>query len=72
MDNNQPLTPCSLTAEDAGQYVGYTAAALRKWREKGKGPCYIKVGRSVRYRIRDLDAWLDAHCVQTRDSRGTR
>jgi hypothetical protein len=24
-----------------------------------KGPKYFRAGRSIRYRVRDLDAWLD-------------
>jgi len=31
------------------------------------GPAYLKIGRAVRYRLPDLDAWLDAHRVSTRD-----
>lgn len=33
---------------------------LEQWRSQGKGPKYIKVGRHVRYRWSDVNAWLDA------------
>jgi predicted DNA-binding transcriptional regulator AlpA len=59
----------SLTETDAAPYTGYSQAFLRQSRQRGRGPAYIKVGRSVRYRIEDLDAWLNAHRVETRDSR---
>lgn len=54
------------TEEDAAAFVGYTPAALRAWRRQGRGPAYIRVGRSVRYRISDLDEWLGAHRVDPR------
>lgn len=31
---------------------------LRYWRHVGSGPPSIKVGRGVRYRQSDVDAWL--------------
>lgn len=38
---------------------------IEGWRVKGIGPRYVKIGRLVRYRIEDVDAWLEA---QTRTS----
>lgn len=33
------------------------------WRYQGRGPAFVKVGRHVRYRRRDVDAWIDRHVV---------
>nr|WP_323782583.1 helix-turn-helix domain-containing protein [Amylibacter sp.] len=33
---------------------------LQKWRVTGYGPPHYKIGRSVRYRIRDLTDWIDS------------
>jgi hypothetical protein len=33
---------------------------LRQWRYLGIGPKYLKVGATVRYRTRDVEAWLEA------------
>ena len=33
---------------------------IEGWRIKGVGPRYIKIGRLVRYRIEDVEAWLEA------------
>lgn len=33
---------------------------LEAWRLKGYGPPYLKIGRLVRYRGRDIRLWLDA------------
>jgi hypothetical protein len=34
-------------------------AAIRRWRLLGKGPRYIKVGAAVRYRLEDVNNWLE-------------
>jgi len=36
---------------------------LAAWRLHRKGPPYIRIGSSVRYRRSDLDAWLDRNRV---------
>jgi len=36
-----------------------TVAALRRWRNDGRGPAYIKIGRLVRYRASDLENYLE-------------
>jgi predicted DNA-binding transcriptional regulator AlpA len=57
---------------EAARYVGFTASALRVWRWQGRGPAFIRHGRSVRYLPSDLDAWLTRHRVETSESRGPR
>jgi hypothetical protein len=54
---------------DAAHYIGMTTSFLRTARRKGYGPAYIRFNRTIRYRIADLDAWLDAHRVQTENGR---
>jgi predicted DNA-binding transcriptional regulator AlpA len=36
---------------------------LQAWRLLGHGPRYIKVRRSVRYRVTDIEQWLAAQTV---------
>jgi excisionase family DNA binding protein len=54
---------------EAAEHVGQSIPTLRKWRREGKGPAYLRIGRSIRYRPSDLDAFLTRHRVETRDSR---
>ena len=56
MDTHQNLKPKSAAA-----YVGWSESRLAKSRVWGDGPAYIKMSRSVAYRIEDLDAWLLAN-----------
>jgi hypothetical protein len=46
-----------LVEKEAGKYLGFEAATLRKWRQRAKGPAYLKLSGRIRYRIEDLDAW---------------
>ena len=44
----------------AAMRIGLKAQTLRKMRITGEGPQFAKLGRAVRYRVADLDAWLEA------------
>lgn len=45
---------------EAAKFVGYTIRALQNWRVRGGGPRFVKVSsRSIRYRRRDLIAWIE-------------
>jgi excisionase family DNA binding protein len=53
-----------LTTDEAAELLGVRPNTLEQWRCAGKyGLRYLRVGRLIRYRLRDLEAWLDAHCV---------
>ncbi|WP_130470964.1 helix-turn-helix domain-containing protein [Candidatus Magnetaquicoccus inordinatus] len=47
-----------ISHSQAASQLGVSEITLSNWRVAKKGPAYIKVGRSVRYRQEDLDAWL--------------
>jgi predicted DNA-binding transcriptional regulator AlpA len=54
-----------LTEVDAANYVGMSRSFLRQARMDGcrqgrtPGPVFLKIGRSVRYLVSDLDQWLE-------------
>ncbi|WP_084143872.1 helix-turn-helix transcriptional regulator [Methylocapsa acidiphila] len=56
ISNNQAAA--LLDEKAVAQFLGLTPAALQAWRWKGGGPVFLKVGRCVRYRQEDIDAWL--------------
>jgi excisionase family DNA binding protein len=41
--------------------LGVSRSTLQSWRYAGRGPRFIKLGRLVRYRNADVDAYLQAH-----------
>jgi predicted DNA-binding transcriptional regulator AlpA len=50
-----------------GMQLGKSPAVLANWRYLGTGPRFIKLNRAVRYRVSDVEAWLDE---QTRQQTG--
>ena len=56
---------------EAAGYIGLTAAYLRKARQRNRGPAFLRIGRTIRYRTVDLDAWLAKHRKETTESRAS-
>ena len=53
-----------LTRAEAAEYLGLCPQTLAVWAITGRyNLSMIKVGRSVRYRKSDLDAWLERRTV---------
>lgn len=52
-----------LSTEEASVYLGLSAATLNQWRFQKKGPLYIRMGGSIRYRRTDLDAFVETSRV---------
>lgn len=40
--------------------LGVTRSTLQSWRYAAKGPRYIKIGKFIRYRVADVEAYLRA------------
>lgn len=47
-----------LTTEDVAELCNVPIATVRKWRYEGTGPTACKLGRHVRYRREDVEAWI--------------
>ena len=54
----QETAMTTLKVKDAATRLGLSASTLNKWRTQGRGPKFVKLGRSVCYRTADIDAWL--------------
>jgi hypothetical protein len=53
----------------AADYLGICPRTLDNWRSQLRGPRFIRVGRLIRYRLEDLQSYLDAHTVETDHTR---
>jgi hypothetical protein len=49
-----------ITAKMAEQVLALPHGALAKMRLEDKGPPYHKLGNRIRYRVGDLNAWLQS------------
>jgi predicted DNA-binding transcriptional regulator AlpA len=52
------VTPRLITTADLAEYLSMSAQTVKEWRSKGKGPRWVKVEGSVRYRWSDVESWL--------------
>ena len=59
----QPPDNAPLCTKIAARVIGLDHRTLEQWRYQGKGPPYLKVGRQVRYRLSDLQLWLEGRRV---------
>jgi hypothetical protein len=58
------LSPHALLNErDVADLLDLSVRTLQSWRIRLAGPPFVQVGRAIRYRRRDLIAWIDANTV---------
>jgi excisionase family DNA binding protein len=67
-----PPSPALLTTLEAAAYLNIQPATMEQHRWNGRGPRFVKIGRSVRYRQADLDAFLDARVFSNTTEAGNR
>lgn len=46
-----------LTTEELAERLGIEPRTADDWRVDGRGPKFIRFGRTVRYRVADVEAW---------------
>ena len=49
-----------LNVGQAAEYLGVSAASLRNWSDQGKVPVYRTPGGQRRYRVTDLDKFIES------------
>lgn len=59
-------TDALLREQDAADLLSLSVRTLQSWRIRMAGPPFVQVGRAVRYRRRDLIAWIDANTMGRR------
>lgn len=52
-----------LNEKQVSQQYGWPLSTLRNWRHLRRGPCYSKIGKSVRYRVADLEDFMRRHRI---------
>lgn len=54
-----------LSPEGLANLLDVPVASVYAWRHRGIGPKGSRVGKHVRYRRSDVDAWLDVNAAST-------
>jgi len=53
-----------LNEKDASELLGVAQGTLAIWRHHGKGPSYVKVGTSIRYKYLDLLQYIEEATIK--------
>jgi hypothetical protein len=61
---NQVLPPPLLTERDAARFICMSVYFLRQARVQGRGPEYMRFGRSIRYRLDALEKFIQQRTVR--------
>lgn len=59
------MAPDILDTPEAASYIRLSKPTLERLRLTGDGPPYAKLGKAVRYRRSDLDAWLASRLIRS-------
>ncbi len=57
------MTNNILNTREAAAYCRLGKPTLERFRISGDGPRYCKLGGAVRYRLTDLDTWLESRLI---------
>lgn len=61
-----------LTETQAADVLNLSLRTLQVWRSNHAGPSFVRAGRAIRYRRRDICAWIDANTVSNSTGMGAR
>lgn len=65
--NNMPFEDYAVVGSaEAAQMLGINPRTLANWRAQGRGPAYVRLGKSrspVLYRVGDIESWLESRLV---------
>jgi predicted DNA-binding transcriptional regulator AlpA len=50
-----------LTPEETAEKLRIKVRTLKDWRVQGRGPRAMRYGNFVRYKVSDVQEWIDAH-----------
>lgn len=67
---NVPSHLQTVSEDQAAEITGLAVRTLQQRRWLGKPPVYLKVGRLVRYRVSDLEKYLDSCTVEPAETTG--
>lgn len=64
--NDEDMPKRLLTPVEVAELLGVPEKTLAQWRSDRHGPLPLRVGRYVRYRLVDIDAWVEQQAAQAR------
>jgi excisionase family DNA binding protein len=58
-DNEHRQQDRLLTPHEVAVFLGVPLRTIYRWRSRGDGPRGYRIGRHVRYRVDDIERWLE-------------
>jgi excisionase family DNA binding protein len=58
-----------LTAHEAATLLKLSERTLERWRVAGVGPKFVRLGRSIRYRLTEIEAHIASRVVSSTSER---
>ena len=49
-----------ISIEELSEYLGISAVTIRSWIRSGKDIPAVRIGRQWRFRIEEIDEWIDS------------
>ncbi|MEU0566829.1 helix-turn-helix domain-containing protein [Nonomuraea sp. NPDC005983] len=62
-----PVVAKPLTPEDLAERVGVPVSTVYQWNSRDGGPRFVRIGRYVRYKIADVNAWEESPYAERAD-----
>lgn len=56
--------PELVNSKRAAEILSTTPGSLAQWRYEGRGPAYVKIGKSIRYPVHELEKFLADNTVR--------
>lgn len=66
MNRDVIANPGLMDEKDLAKHLKLSVSTIRRLRGASEGPKIYRVGKSVRYRLSDVEAWLQKECVEAR------
>ena len=70
MADRNHATSGALSDREFAQQYGLNPGTPAVWRTRNKGPKFIKLGRAVRYRIADIEQWIEEQSGEEASNHG--
>lgn len=58
--------PRKLKTDEVAKVLEMSPETLRRWRSRGTGPAFLRLGRAIRYDPRDVQAFATQQRVEPR------
>ncbi|GAB4253167.1 MAG: hypothetical protein Kow00122_11030 [Thermoleophilia bacterium] len=71
MNSTKPNYDPMVDERAAAARLGVSYRTLQGWRWRGGGPAYVKVGWAVRYRLSDIEAFIEERRRRSTSDSGT-